>query len=280
MTRRNKPDFYLLGAPESGVTEISQFLQTKASVFVPKSFPSNYFADDLAINTDKARDISQYHALFSEAMDQQKSAEPACFYLYSSSALKNIKEYHSEAKFIVVLNNPVDIVFSYFKDLIAKQQEDQRDFQSAWNLQLERKQGLKLPEECQEPKLLQYYFIGKVGSQLEKLYQLFPSDQVLLILYEDFKKAPESSFQQMIDFLGIADKTKYSSSENEIFKGLQHWSKMGKVGLKKCLDLFYSKPETLLFDETFRVQLTRLYEPEIEKMAHFLMRDLGHWSEI
>jgi hypothetical protein len=83
--------------------------------------------------------------------------------------------------------------------------EDVQDFATAWGLQERRAQGEAVPGDCREPAFLQYRDMGKMGSQLQNLFKIFPPSQVKCVLFDDFIASPRSTYVKVLDFLGVPD---------------------------------------------------------------------------
>ena len=80
----------------------------------------------------KAVDLDEYLAFF-RGGDGAPAAigEATAGYLYSSSALRNIREFDADAKIIAMLRNPVDLLPSLHSQLIYSFIEDEPDFARA-----------------------------------------------------------------------------------------------------------------------------------------------------
>ena len=83
-------------------------------------------------NTDDKRSITSrdsYEALFRDAhADHAAVGEASVWYLYSAEAVKNIKDYAPDAKFIVMLRNPIDMAPALHEELIFTGFEDVEEF--------------------------------------------------------------------------------------------------------------------------------------------------------
>src|SRR3990167_9603139 len=104
-----KPNFFILGAPRCGTTSLSTYLREHPNVFF--SFPKevNFFSSDIYSST-LCSDISSYLKLFSNSEEIHLAVgEGSVFYLASNCAVPSILQFNPQAKFIVMVRNPVDM---------------------------------------------------------------------------------------------------------------------------------------------------------------------------
>ena len=199
-----KPNFFIIGAPKCGTTALCQYLDEHPKIFISTPKEPHYFATDFPkmMHVNKADD---YFELF-ESADKECVAigEGSVWNFYSEVAVKNIINFDKDAKIIVMLRNPVDLVYSMHSQHLVTLDENEDDFINAWALQSERKKGNKLPPKCREPKLLQYGVFGKLGDQLERLYSTVPKEQVHVIVFDEFTLDTRGCYENVLKFLGVA----------------------------------------------------------------------------
>lgn len=199
-----KPDFFLIGAPRSGTTALSEHLKSHPDIFFSEPKEINYFNTDFLSSLGKLYTEKEYlNVYFSGANKYKRAGEGSIFYLYSTVAVKNILKFNPNAKFIVMLRNPVDMAYSLYSKMLSWGAENIKDFEKAWNMQTDRSRGKYLPAFCKNPKLLQYGSICKVGEQLQRLYGQVNSKQVFVIFFEDFKSNPLKVYKQVLKFLEV-----------------------------------------------------------------------------
>ncbi|MCA9836213.1 MAG: sulfotransferase [Trueperaceae bacterium] len=200
-----KPNFFIVGAPKCGTTALAQYLSEHPQVFMADPKEPHFFADDLP-GHHKAINQKDYLRLFSHAREQKIVGEASVWYLYSDSALKNIKCFNPQAKLLVMLRNPVELVYSMHSQHLYTRNEHEQDFAEAWFLSEKRRQGKAIISTAQDGhKVLQYDEIARLGEQLERLLKLFPRQQVMWIFFDDFKTKPVETYKQVMQFLAIED---------------------------------------------------------------------------
>ena len=182
------PNFFIVGAPKSGTTALVSYLATHPDIFLSEPKEPHFFADDFPHYKDSFPDMGSYLELFNDASDSSMSCvgEASVWYLYSQTAIANIKKHNPTAKLIVMLRKPQDVIHSLHKQLLWTLDEDDDDLSSALEKMPARAEGHCLPKRCREAKFLLYKEVVKFGEQLERLYETFPREQVHVIFFEDF----------------------------------------------------------------------------------------------
>ena len=183
-----KPNLFIVGAPKCGTTSLYHALRQNPDILMSKDKEPHFFCNDLKIS--KYKSIKEYERLFNFSTNKRKKiiGEASATYLFSKVAIKNIKKYNPDAKIIVCIRNPIEFVYSFHNQMIRAGQENITKFETAWDLQQERKKGHNIPRSCKIPILLQYKKWGLFSEQLARLYKNFPSAQIKLVLLDDFKE--------------------------------------------------------------------------------------------
>ncbi len=206
------PNAFLLGAPKCGTTAVASYLETHPSVFFSHPKEPNFF------NTDHDREfrhrfggfrhfdtLEQYAELFESAGQKPIRMEGSVMYLCSDRALDGILEVCPEARFVILLRDPVEMVVSLHAQNYWAFIEDEASLERAWFLQEERRRGRAIPRLCQEPALLQYTQVCSLADQVERVLARVPKERVHLALLEDFRNDARSAYLALLDFLGVPD---------------------------------------------------------------------------
>ncbi len=300
------PNFFVVGAPKCGTTALSEYLRDHPNIFLSNPKEPYYFADDLYGKILEKyvgiASLEDYKKLFVHCtIDHLAVGEASVWYLYSKTAIQNIRKYNKDAKIIVMLRNPVDLLMSLHSQMVYNFQDDVSSFQEAWDLQEKRRRGIGVPKRCWVPSLLQYREVGRLAGQVERLYSIFPEEQVKFILFDEFVKLTKPVYEDVLSFLEIpTDKrTNFPRvNERKVHKSrsfgrfLQQppyplryvWRKLTKVGshdLSKLIYLLREMNSTSIelerFDAEFRVQLVDEFRDDVEKLSKIIGRNLNHW---
>ncbi len=200
----SKVDFFIVGAPKSGTTALYSYLSTHPGIFLPTHKEPNYFAEDYPNIGGRLKTFKEYEKLFSIHTKKIAGDGSVC-YLASETAPKAIREYNPYAKIIIMLRNPVELFLSEHSQLLYSFYEDIEDPFQAWQMQSTRRDGKNIPDSCREPETLQYKKVCVHGKNLKKYIDLFPSDSVLTLFFDDFVSSPQSVYRKVLQFLELND---------------------------------------------------------------------------
>jgi Sulfotransferase domain len=298
-----RPNFFIVGAPKCGTTTLYEYLRPHPNIFMPELKEPHFFSTDLV--TFKLVDsMADYLALFAPAGEaHRRVGEASASYLLSSAAIPAIREFSPDARLIAMYRNPVDLVYSFHSQLLYWAEETETDFETAWRLQERRRQGLDLPRTCREPFWLQYERIGQFGTQTERLLATFPRDQVKLILSEDFAASPQTTYDEVLAFLGVPHdgRTEFPRF-NEHKRAKMTWlrnfvrkpppflrtsvralkRRLGAGGVvavkRKIVDLNTVKEQRPPLRPEFRAELVATFRDEVARFSRLAGRDLSHWT--
>jgi hypothetical protein len=198
------PNFFIVGAPKCGTTALAQYLSEHPAVVMSQPKEPHYFADDLPRLRDTA-DEDEYLAMFAGIGDDTLAVgEASVFYLYSQVAITNIRRFNPEARFVVMIRDPLELLVSYHRQLCRIREED-LPLEQALAVEADRAQGRHLPRHCREAAVLQYTEVIRLGGQLTRLLETVPREQVHVVLFDDFVADTRAEYRRVLGLLGIAD---------------------------------------------------------------------------
>jgi len=138
------PDFLIVGAPRCGTTAMKTYLEKHPEIFMPPAGDPEFFGTDLYYPM-KVRNEQTYLSLFATAINEKRVGEKSANYLTSKRAAAEIKEFQPSASIIIMLRNPVEMIYSLHNYLFNLGFEDLDDFKAALEAEEDRKRGPKLP---------------------------------------------------------------------------------------------------------------------------------------
>ncbi len=199
----HRPNFFLIGAPKCGTTALASYLAEHPQVLMSVPKEPHYFATDLP-GIRWTTDLRHYQSLF-EAADRIvcRYGDASVWYLYSREAIAHIRDYNPDARLIVLLRNPADMVYSLHGQFLYNPIENIPNFRKAWESSQSRKKGQNIPALCSAQELLYYDEVARYGEQLERVYHYFPREQVRVFLYEDFAVNPAAVYSEVLQFLDL-----------------------------------------------------------------------------
>ncbi|UWR20820.1 sulfotransferase family protein [Sulfitobacter pontiacus] len=204
------PSFFIVGAPKAGTTSLYDYLSECGDIFLPQEKEIHYFGSDLLTKQRKGNSISEktYLSHF-EAMGEEKVAgEASVLYLKSTKAAMEIYEFCPEARIIIMLRQPSHLIYSLHSQLLSQGDEDVIDFSKALELEEARKAGKNLPIGVSVPDDgIFYRDVGKLGTQVERFMNVFPTNQIKFIFFEDFVENTAAEVSSVLKFLGLPNYT-------------------------------------------------------------------------
>ncbi len=295
-----RPNFFIIGAPKCGTTALSGYLSEHPGVFFsPKKEPC-YF--DFDLSKEEPFSPEGYLDLFRGADPAVHTAvgEGSTSYLFSARAAGEILKFNPEAKFIVMLRNPLDLVQALHSEQVFRGKENIADFEPAWRAEADRKKGGRLPAFCPEPRQLFYSEWGKLGEQLERFYSTVEKTKVHVIFFDDFARDTKGEYEKVLGFLGLSPDgrsffPKMNENKKVVWPRLQiFYGMLGRMirDLKLAAGIshrfgFLSRIRGLNrqvkgrrpLREEFQSELRFFFREDVRKLSRILGRDLSHWVE-
>ena len=298
-----RPNLFIIGAPKCGTTALSEYLREHPKVFFCRPKEPYYFAEDM-VNCRTVADEESYLALFKRADPARHTivAEGSVFYLSSTVAVERIEAFQPEARYIVMLRDPVALVQSFHAQLLRMGTEDEPDFAQAWDLQAKRRAGQRIPATCRtrfDPKFLFYEDVARLGEQMERLLSLVPRERVLVIRFDDFAANTRDVYEQVLAFLGLPldHRTDFPAHNRAtaytwpaLGRTVQGFGRMmadlkrtagfpKSLGLANAFARLWLRPDRRhRLDPQLHRRMVDTFRPDIRRLATLLGWDLSAWT--
>ena len=201
------PDFLVAGVPKAGTTALHVALSRHPGLYMspikePKFFltdgppPAKGGPGDALTYREHVWQRDKYEELFAQAPEDSKKGESTPLYLYDPDAMRRIKDAIPDARFIVIIRDPVERAHSNWTHLWSAGLEPESDFVRACAEEERRKAQGWAP-------FWYYTGLGKYGQQLEHAFGLFPRDQILVLRYRSLVDEPAAALDRICGFLGV-----------------------------------------------------------------------------
>ncbi len=298
------PDFFIVGAPKCGTTSMCNYLDQHPDIFISKPKELNFFGADLTPPQRKLT-LEEYLKYF-ENSQNKICGEGTPFYLLSKAAGQEIKALNPNAKIIIMLRDPVALIYSLHSQLLFGSSENVADFKKALELEPYRKKGQHIPDRCNRPEALFYSDIVHFSDQVKNYWEIFGKENVHIIIFDDFKQNIPEIYKQTLDFLGVQSDFEANFQVHNpntqvkavsIYRFLRKppaWIfKLGraitpsflaplrrKIGwsfIKKSQKMLTAEKPRPKLDSEFEHDLRKRFSPEVEKLSQLIDRDLSHW---
>jgi hypothetical protein len=208
----NRPSSFIVGHSKSGTTALGTFLEQHPDLFMCDPMEPNYFCPAWCRAPGPPSRFfrltePEYLALFDAARPGQQCFEASAVYLYSPEAPARIYDFDPNARIIMIFREPVAFLRSYHLQLLKNtptEAETIKDLGEALRLEPARRRGEAIPDGCVVPELLYY---GTERLRYEEHYDrfasLFPEEQILALIYDDFRRDNLGTVRRVFEFLGV-----------------------------------------------------------------------------
>ncbi len=207
------PNLFVIGAPKSGTSAFVDGLAQLDEIFVPKIKEPRFF-DAFTYYDDEAdyqyKSINSYLELydFDSSRTSKYRVDGSVFNMYSEKSIKNILSLSPNAKFVLIIRDPISSVKSMFLQRMKHANKEKREisnkFSDCWKSLIQRRNdGDCFPEGCRNKFLFRYDLLYSYELYIPMLKQLISADNLLLIDYRLYKNDPDCFYKHTFDFLQI-----------------------------------------------------------------------------
>jgi hypothetical protein len=209
------PDFFIVGHAKCGTTALYETLRAHPQIFMPAVKEPQFFARNPHTpegnggvksfeQTGRHEEtLEQYLSLFSAATAREVVGEASTFYLWSHVAAGRIAQMRPDAKIIAILREPSSFLYSLHLQMLQNRSETEKDLRRALALEDARRRGEQIPRDAHWPEALMYSERVRYVQQLRRYHSSFASEQVLVLIYDDFKRDNEQTVRRVLRFLGV-----------------------------------------------------------------------------
>jgi hypothetical protein len=229
--------------------------------------------------------LEWYSSFFNNWKDEPIGGESTPSYLWDERVPPRIKKDLPDAKFIVLLRNPVERAYSaYWFAFIGG--NEILTFKEGLAAEAERaKQGDKIRGYSS------YIDRGMYASQITRYFDLFPRSQFLFLISEEYRNHPDIVLEQVTQFLGIEYHTEFYQKVRSLSRNVSRIPRSRAVHrcvpfLVKHFDLGARVVRRLNLktgkyppiDQKMRRRLYSIFENSIKELEILLDRNLDIWK--
>ena len=293
-----KVDFFIVGQPKSGTTALATFLDQHPEICISVPKETGYMSIDHHKESDAfhgykkffhIRTKDQYARCFSQAAPQQLLGDASTNYLYSTAAAKEIYKHNPNAKIIMLLRNPVDMIYSLYNQYRNEAKEPAKSFSEALNLEKSRQSGQAIPKNIVTPSYLQYRARGMYTEQVQRYIKLFPKEQIYITTAEDFRNNNQRVYQDILRLVEVEEQSFLPSFESvhaskkprlSILNKLAHTHLLKMAALKLLgqhrytwlqknvmAPLLLKKAPAAKLNQETRNELEKLYKKDVDSLS-------------
>lgn len=183
------PDFLIIGAEKAGTTWLHDVLRAHPGLFLPDVKEVHYFnrfdSNGHEIDNYTRRGPDWYAEHFKSAPAGLPKGEATPMYLCDPDAAQRIRDTLPEARFIVMLREPVSRAWSHYR-MARSKQHIEADLETLITTEDARVLGR-----------------GLYARQLEHWFSLFDRDRFLILIFEEVTADPAPALTRVADWLGV-----------------------------------------------------------------------------
>jgi hypothetical protein len=209
---------FIVGAQKAGTTALHSYLAKHPMVIEGKEKELGFFHREALFN----KGIENFRYLFPVLTRRTHALDSTPEYMYIKKSAERIYAYRRDAKIIALLREPVSRAFSAFN--MYQQISTNEEFRTRLKLANSDVKAFYMPladrsikpdihyflereleiirgnEEDEEPALIRR---GIYTPQLERFFNLFGQENVLVLFSTDLQLRPERTVSRVLDFIGL-----------------------------------------------------------------------------
>jgi len=292
-----KVNFIGVGAPRCGTTWIAECLMQHPEIGFPGIKELNYFSKtrENGKGEYEINGIKKYLQIFEKCKSKKIIGEYSTYYMIDMNVAKIIKKHFPDVKIIISLRNPVERSYSDWKNRKFSHLNEKRNFEDAF---------------FNEEGLDSYKERGMYYKQVKNYLDLFPKENVFIILMEEIKNNPEKVIRELYKFLGVKENFIPKDLHKKSNESLGTKNKFLRKSLKLSSEIYRKLESTFLgkflsclkrktnanellwkidqknktekveekISEETEKRLREIYFEDIEKLEKLIGRDLESWK--
>lgn len=198
-----KANLFIVGAPKCGTSAMTQYLAAHPDIYMARK-EMHFFGQDLRFGPQfYRRDLKAYLGEFQDWNGQRWAAEASVWYLFSTSAAREIKEFNPDARIIIMLRKPSEMLHSLYHQFSYDGNEHLPSFEEALRAQDDRRAGRRLNPQTYLAQGLVYHDTVRYTEQVRRYFDAFGRDNVKVILFDDFVADVPAIYRETLEFLGL-----------------------------------------------------------------------------
>lgn len=294
------PNLYLIGAARSGTTTLFDGLSGHPDIFMSPAKEPGFMALGGALYDLEDRhetapayfvtSIEGYRALFRHWLGEKIVGDATPHYLHSPVAAKRIRHYAPDAHIVAILRSPAARSHSSYMMGVRGGGGGGKSFDEV------------MIASVQEPTAPAVLAGSLYAEPLQRYYDLFRRDQILVLLFDDLAAEPVATLQRLYGFLGVAvdhlpDMSLQANVsgvprfplvhrvvelilDHRIMKRLHRYGPRGfSTWLERGRSRYYARglKREALPEEKERFYNRAYFRRDIEAVQELIGRDLSHW---
>lgn len=263
-------DFLIVGAMKCATTTLVRALRAHPGAFLPER-EVHFFDDDRAYASvwrGGALSRSALDLVYGNHFDGSDGlvvGTKAPSYMASALAMERVRQFHPDARVVVMLRDPIARAQSHWNHLLRAKSRgrlDDADVGESFRAHVERdaRELADRPSPDAEVRRTNILHRGVFDEQLERVRRLFPAEQLFVGTLEELSSDPEGVLGTLCPFLGLPfHPDTAAATRTEKASRKEHTEQLG--------------------DDDRRF-LAEFYAPSLGRLRELLDRPLADWGQV
>jgi len=295
-----RPDFFIVGAPKCGTTALHSAPSSHPEVFLPENKEPHFFGKDLEVGEDWCvREEVEYMGLFAGCGEEKRLGEASPWYLFSKTAAEEIHAFQPDARILILLRDPVDLIHSVHLQHLNTANEDIIDLAEALAAEPARARGERLPARAPFPDCLAYRSVARLSEQVSRYLDVFDADRVKVLLLDDLHADERAFLREVCRFLDVSEDEELEMGRRNpsrdltsvdlmlkrlhyrtrVISGLQRRLPKAAKSLYRGAVRMLPAKRRVGIAPALRAELSQELRGEVARLSSLIGRDLSAWCQ-
>lgn len=218
-----KINTFLIGVQKAGTSTFWNWLTQHPEIYGPEVMKDYHF---FTRKEWRNKGVGYLHKFYDDYQGESIVMQGGVNYYFEPEFIKHVLDYQPDGKYILILRDPVDRVWSAFQ-YFTKLGQEKRTFEQA--LEDERK-GRNKPEDRHMYAYLEH---GLYAKYLRLILNRIPRERLLILHYHELFRDPGTNLDRTFDFLGIDPEFRVNTQVTK--------NKTGQVRFSWLNEMLFSK---------------------------------------
>jgi len=208
-----KPNFLIIGAAKAATTSLWYLVRQHPEIFMTSRKEPHFFS----IDEQYELGFDWYESWFADAEEWQQRGEASASYTakgFYPKAAERIAVYEPNMRLIFIARHPFDRIESLWLQL---RRMSVTKFLQREGMRVDPSFDRALHE--QSAALIE---TTKYWEEISRYRQLFPDEQILVLLFEEFKRDTPATLRRCFEFLGVDPNVEVESPSAHLNSMEQH----------------------------------------------------------
>lgn len=271
----------MIGPPRSGTSSMRKWITRHPDVAGGRLKEPMFHSADLPSPTH-ITDRDDYLNVWAGSQSAAMRLDASIWNLYSKVAASSIAQMSPDARMIVHLRDPVELLASLHNHHFFLGLEPVLDFETAVF-------SRRPPDPGEFRRSIDYLEVVRLAGQLHRYYEHFSKDNVTFVDFGTIERDPEEAYLKLLDDLGLKrvllseyahmnfGRRQRVPGVNQRFKGRKSLVGRGVGKVVRRLNTTVGRPPV---DPGVRRRILEAISPDIDDLAELIGRDLSEWKSV